>query len=356
MFVPKVPRISPVRFLSENLLSLLRPGKTFSAKVETLEGRLLTISVGNERLEALLDESIPQGSIRPGQELRLKVVSTGEPIVLSLETVGPSSKPRTDNLSNFVRSLVLISTSDTGSSPFHPAPRENPLPEKLLLNFLKALQEEGKQKNESAPFKENLPPEGEHKSLSRSSWPSEEALKDQIQGRTPREDRKTLPESRLDLYTSKDLRGLDHTRSSPEAKTEGPLAKAEHLPQEVREGLLKLWQEGVFVLPFIFGDRISWECLYEREPLEQKRGGERLFVLQLFLSRLGFVESHFMLWGGQLLLKIYFAREEALEEARKQLANLLERLSSSGVRAKVSLSPLSSLPGTLLDLKETLPG
>ncbi len=73
------------QFFTENLSKLFtQPGEILEAKVETISGRLITLLVGQERVEALLTPDVSPHMLRPGQKVRLKVVRTGNPVVLSL--------------------------------------------------------------------------------------------------------------------------------------------------------------------------------------------------------------------------------------------------------------------------------
>ena len=341
MIVPKVSRVLPVRAFPASLFHLLQPGKSFTAKVETIEGRLLSLSVGGERLEALLDEKIPQGQIRPGQNLRLKVLSNGQPVILSLDWNATRELPGKEKVLRLLRSFILT----TPSSPSPPSssqalgPEALP-PERLLVNFLQRLLAE--QTNDS-PGKPPASPEGTPQAKGSAQAPESRPI--------PEAARQLLDEA----AESRDSRASMLPRpddTSVEAKQRLETSpKPEHLRQELREGLLKLWQEGIFILPFAFGDRISWGYLYEEEGSRKRPQGERTFTLQLFLSRLGFLEARFRLLSGRLNLELYFAREDALTEARQSLPELQDSLFNLGLTPKVSLHALASLPGTFLDIK-----
>ncbi|NPB09003.1 MAG: flagellar hook-length control protein FliK [Thermodesulfobacteria bacterium] len=261
MIVPKVTSTAAVRFLPENLVSLLRPGQTVSAKVETIKGRLLTLQVGEERLEALIEEKVPLKLFKPGQHLRLKVVSNGPPVVLSLMLPESDHPPR---LHQLMKSL-LSQVQRRGKVE----EEKEPTLEKLFLRFLETIEKEDDQ--------------------GRTNW-----------------------------------------------------------ARELKDPIIKHWQEGVLFLPLVFGDRISWAYLFE-ERRKSSREGERLFVLRLFLSRAGFLEARFRLVKDALFLELYFAREEALILARKMLEELRDTLQSKGLKAHVTVASLSALPGAFLN-------
>lgn len=262
MLVPKVTLPAAVRFLPENLASLLRPGKVLVARVETIEGRLLTLQVGEERLEALLEERIPLRMLKPGQSLKLKVISTGYPVVLSLML------PRQDHLSMRLARLVK--------------------------SFAVQIQKGKLEEEEGEP------------SLERLFWRFVETIK---------------PEG-------------------GEKETGGA--------KDLKETILKTWQEGVFFIPLVFGDRVSWAYLFEEKKKSQS-SGSRFFVLRLFLSRAGFLEVHFRLLDGKFFLELYFAREEALNQARSMREELETALEARGFKVHLSLANLSALPGAFLD-------
>ncbi len=259
MLVPKVSFPAAVRFLPENLASLLRPGQTLAAKVETLKGRLLTLQVGEERLEALIEEKVPLKLFKPGQNLRLKVVSSGPPVVLSLMLPEADHPPRLHQLMKRLLSQVQHGKFEE---------EKEPTLEKLFLRFLETVEKE--------------------KGQGKDTW-----------------------------------------------------------ARELKEPILKHWQEGLFFLPLLFGDRISWAYLFE-ERKKAPREGERFFILRLFLSRAGFLEARFRWVPKALFLELFFAREEALSLARKMVGELRSTLESKGLKVHVNMASLSALPGAFL--------
>lgn len=136
----KVSFPATVKFLPENLLSLFsRPGKILEAKVETIEGRLLTLFVGEERLEALLSPEVLPRRLHPGQTVRLKVVRTGHPVVLSLLSAGEPSPTR--DLYQKIRSLLKVLPRLQARAVRSSLP-EGPYLESLLLRIFEVLGEE----------------------------------------------------------------------------------------------------------------------------------------------------------------------------------------------------------------------
>ncbi len=95
-----------IRYLPDPLLSVLsKPGKILEAKVETLEGRLVSLFVGEERLEAMLSPEVSPRSLRPGQTVRLKLVDIGPPVILSLLSPETERAPLYKELTRLLRNL-----------------------------------------------------------------------------------------------------------------------------------------------------------------------------------------------------------------------------------------------------------
>ncbi|WP_022852796.1 hypothetical protein [Thermodesulfatator atlanticus] len=272
-----------LRNIPQGLIEILTPGRAFTARVETIEGRLLTLFVGNEKLEAMLAEHLPQNLFKPGQVIRLKVASLGPPLVLTIETKGEKDiKP------------LLKHTSQT---------------------LLKLLPQE----------------EQNFKLLDIFKW----------QSASPKKAKEAL------FFL------VDHffktlSKDSSAKQTKGDAKK---FRLEIREHFLKLWQEGQFVIPFLFGDRVSWSYLYEDREIAFAKPGVRSFLLVLFLSRLGYLEARFNLSPKLLLLEISFARDEALAKARKALSSLYEMFSSCEDKVIIKLNTLDAYPGQMLRLR-----
>ena len=263
------PTLTP-RFIPETLLDLLKPGRVLTAKVETLAGRLITLWVGGERLEALLSDHINPALFKAGQKIRLKVADLGPPLVLSL-LPGAEDKSPQKVFSQLPRLLQALAG------------------EKSLLGL--------KEQPKAFSF-EGLP---EKPVLEKALW---------------------------DIFQGE--------------KSGHPLKR------ELQEGLFLLWNEGQFVVPFLFGERILWSLLYEEVRKKASGARGRLFILQVFLTRLGFMEARFRLLGSHLELGLYFAREDALSLARKELSHLEEAFSARGYKILVKCEELGLPPGVLL--------
>ncbi len=294
MINSKVSPLLTPRFVSETLKNLFRPGEIITARVETLAGRLITLWVGGERLEALLSDTLPPHLFKPGQHVRLKVVQTGPPLVLSLSTEAQKEKtPAPDKLlPRLLQSLAAKFKQDI--------PSPEPTLERSSFEETKFAPEknfslEGPQNFEPKALKdlvENEIPSGrtlKEEALAQISRPvpdlsKEEALglkgptKPVTQGEQPYEGKVGLLPETVSKH-GPDKLGARLLRSQAEkggeeirlekflltleevaTKSKEGLQGKEHL-KEIRDLLLKWWQEGQFVVPFLFGDRVSWSYL-----------------------------------------------------------------------------------------------
>ncbi len=264
----KVSAPATVKFLPESLYSLFsRPGKILEAKVETIEGRLVSLFVGEERLEALLSPEVSPKGLHPGQRIRLRVIKTGPPVILSLLSAKEEERPVSKLLKLMPRFLASSALPSLKKG-------EEPSPETLIIHLLASSKEKGKEGKE-----------GPH--LSRSSQ--------------------------------------------------------EH---EIRSLLYKVWEEGLFFIPFTFPDRLSWGVL---EKADQPREGGQAFRLRLLLSRLGLLEAVF--WfspSGPFRLTILVAREESLKLIQDSLTELYEALKGFYPNLHLETGLLETIPGLFL--------
>ncbi len=274
MFNPKITSVLTPRVVPDTIRDLFRPGEVITARVETLAGKLLTLWVGNERLEALLSDGIPPRLLKPGQKIRLKVVELGPPLVLSLSYEAPKEKD----------------------------------PLQWLPRLLQVLARETPQKGPLSPD-----------------------LQGEIAERGPRE-----------LFLKSFFLFLESVTNRPEkGDPSGDKSK------ETRDLFFKWWQENFLVVPFLFGDKVSWGYLCE-EKCPSRAGDFSLFILRLFLPRLGFMEAHFG-WARDFLeVGLYFVRAETLRLARKELSFLQTALGSLRPKVVVKCEELSVSPGILL--------
>ncbi len=265
----RVTAPATVKFLPESLYSLFsRPGKILEAKVETIEGRLVSLFVGEERLEALLSPEVSPKSLHPGQRVRLRVVKTGPPVVLSLLSVKEEEEQPVSKLLKLMPKFLALKALPLLNK------KEKPSLETLLVNLLASSKEKSKQGKEGSY-------------LSRSSQ-------------------------------EKEIRALLH----------------------------KIWEEGLFFIPFAFPDRLSWGVL-ERADQAQKAG--QAFRLRLLLSRLGLLEVVF--WfspSGPFRLSILVAREESLKLIQDSLAELYEALKAFYPHLHLETGLLETIPGLFL--------
>ncbi|AEH44080.1 hypothetical protein Thein_0195 [Thermodesulfatator indicus DSM 15286] len=268
MITPPVRFSAPLslRQLPEGFIEQLKPGQVITAKIETIEGRLLSLFIGKEKIEALLSEQVPLHLLKPGQEIKLKVTSLGPPLVLS-----------------------------------------------LLF--------------EKAPVKENFLP----------------VLGRLLQGLR----KKISDDEHLPLPKEKILESLFLNLIKKHGNDDKGLQKLSH--QEIRDFLINHWQEGQFLIPFIVGDQVSWGYLTEEEDTP-KRKKERVFVLVIFLSRLGLMEARFWKHQGGINIELSFAREEAFKEAQKALSSLSKMFSGFEKQVIIKNNRLSAPPGQILRL------
>ena len=76
---------APVAYLPENLLILFeRPGRELTVRVIEVEGKTLTLEAGGERFQARLAGALVPEDFRPGETVRVRVLSAGPPVVLHL--------------------------------------------------------------------------------------------------------------------------------------------------------------------------------------------------------------------------------------------------------------------------------
>ncbi len=259
-----------IRYLPESLLSIFsRPGKILEAKVETLEGRLVSLFIGGERLEAMLSPQVSPRHLRPGQTVKLKLVDTGPPVILSLLSTESEKAHFYKEITNFLKNLSKIFVSHQLLKLDEQLSIEN-----LLLNTFLVLEKNTKNK---------------------------------------------------EIVSISD--------------------------QEKREFvtlLPKFWENGIFFLPFMFLDKLSWGFLLEEER-KNKSKNERVFYLRLFLSNLGLLEIVFrLILGKKLYLTILAAREEALVVIQRSLLELYDALKGKNFHVHIDTGLLETSPGVLL--------
>ena len=412
MFNPRVNPFLTPRFVPESIRGLLRPGEVITAKVETLAGKLITLWVGGERLEALLSDGIPSQALRPGQQVRLKVSQLGPPLVLSLmreeeakeKPPGPETllprllqrlAPQMPALMKGLYELAARNFKPPSKAEGAPAlsPELKATLEAKLADLIEALSNSAEGELTPALVKTlkdlGVPPE-EFKALLealKDLGPEELPLKGlsgEREALGPLEDARVLQALKALLAAEEGGRPSEMLREGLRLLAEGLLPKIlrakthpeggelkkarleefflllegakeakgdkssdKHL-KEMRDLLIKWWQEGQFVIPYLFGDRVSWSYLYEEEAPSPRRKKGGLFVLRLFLARLGFFEAHFRLTGGLLELGLYFARPDVLSLARRELPMLEEALRASFPKVVVKCEELGVVPGVLL--------
>ncbi len=162
----KVSFPATAQFFPEHLSSLLsRPGQILEAKVETISGRLITLLIGQERLEALLTPDVPPKNLHPGQMVRLKIVRTGSPVVLSLVT--PLGNEKEQETKELIQVLLkaFFSRKPTPSKPLSPKFQFEKIKLETLLGQTLALMEDQDLETETSPTKALRPHDASHSNL-----------------------------------------------------------------------------------------------------------------------------------------------------------------------------------------------
>lgn len=286
----RVTAPAPVTFLPESLFSLFsRPGRELTVRVIQVESKTLTLETGGEKFQARIAGSLLPDDFRPGETIRVRVLSSGPPVLLHIV--------EGEKISEAEARLLQIFQSVQAELPSlvsrFPTISERPELYPLVSFFVKLLEAEEKK------FVEG-----------------------------PERNR------------SQDIRAKDKRGSSSKAVAfeEGELRIASQLIHD--KGLL---------LPFAFADRTSWGFLEAGEETKATAQGKRYFYLHLFLSELGLVEAFLGLYSSSKLdLHFYFSREEALELAREQLFELKKDLAERGFYVEVTLERSHYEPGVIL--------
>ncbi len=274
MVLNKVSLPFSVRLLGDDLGNLLeRPGKVLEAKVETISGRLITLLIGDQRLEALLSAEVSAKALKPGRFVRLKVLTKGPPAVLSLIHVPPEEG--TKGPAEVIKQLFMLLTAPKNAVSSNLVPSEKSFLPPLVLKAL------------------------------------------------------------VDISSSKPGKGLKEQGKTQGNRPEGPLTL-----------LTRLWEAGVFFLPFSFPDSISWATL-EEDHSEDSTGG-RSFRLRLFLSRLGALEVIFSLFQDKLHVRIYTAQNDTLSLIKDHIPHLYQGLRLCYPEVKLDLGLMETPPGSLL--------
>ncbi len=76
---------SPIIYLPENLWSLFtKPGRELLVRVLNIEGKTLDLELGGEKFQARIGGTINPEDFKIGETIRVKVIKTGNPIVLQV--------------------------------------------------------------------------------------------------------------------------------------------------------------------------------------------------------------------------------------------------------------------------------
>ncbi len=81
----RVTAPAPVTYLPETLFLLFsRPGRELTVRVIEVEGKTLTLEAGGERFQARIAGTLFPEDFRPGESVRVRVVSSGPPVLLQI--------------------------------------------------------------------------------------------------------------------------------------------------------------------------------------------------------------------------------------------------------------------------------
>ncbi len=129
---------APVTYLPESLFSLLgQPGRELTVRVVEVEGKTLTLETGGERFQARLAGSLLPEDFRLGETVRVRVLSSGPPVLLHL-VEGPGV---TRVEERFARLIQFLQTQGGNLSPEFPAVSEKPDPLSLVTFLVKMMGE-----------------------------------------------------------------------------------------------------------------------------------------------------------------------------------------------------------------------
>ncbi|QJA05515.1 hypothetical protein FVE67_01320 [Thermosulfurimonas marina] len=130
---------APVTYLPENLVPLFsQPGRELTVRVIEVEGKTLTLETGGERFQARLAGSLFPEAFRPGESLRVRVVSTGPPLLLHLVEGREGGRP----LSRLKYLLALLPQAAAEFPSELPAVSEKEGLAPLVALLVEALKEE----------------------------------------------------------------------------------------------------------------------------------------------------------------------------------------------------------------------
>ncbi|RUM87345.1 MAG: hypothetical protein DSZ24_06380 [Thermodesulfatator sp.] len=335
---------APVTFLPENLVPLFsQPGRELTVRVIEVEGKTLTLETGGERFQARLAHIPFAEALRPGETLRVRVVSTSPSLLIHLieEEGAPSFLEPGRELTVRVIGMegrTLILESEGERFPARLAPTLGPevfRPGEALR--VRVLSTGPPVLLQLVEGREGGPPSLRLEPLL-ALLPQKAA--EVFPGLPAVSEREDLPA--LVALVVKALEEHPGREEISPRKEEGE----SHLPRDLQAVLSHILSEGVLVLPFVFADRLSWGLLEAREREEAGEGAS--FYLRLFLSELGLVEVLMHKLDRGLRLHFYFSREEALKLAREAVAELRGVLLEKGWIPEIVLEKGYYEPGVIL--------
>ena len=364
----RVTAPAPVTFLPENLFSLFsRPGRELTVRIVQIEGKTLTLETGGEKFQARIAGTLLPEDFRPGETLRVRVLSSGPPVLLHLVEGERLSQAEARLLKFFQEIQARLPRL----SPSWPLVSEKPDLKALVSLLLQeavtpevlseAVTPEELKREIKEPIYFSLRNRGDQKPQLASQFPEELSLKEEAFKNQGAKGNVSVGES---LKTSKKAAQAEvHLQTEPvpeekagvsrkEAPEERPvfqeaLKKGPERSEKDLPVLGRGFQPRGLWLPFVFSDRTSWGFL-EIERENQEAEGARHFYLRLFLSELGVVEAFLRQWKTRLQVHFYFSREEALEWARRYLSELKSDMAERGLAAEIMLEKSYYEPGTIL--------
>ncbi|MDK2861912.1 MAG: hypothetical protein PWP33_1115, partial [Thermodesulfobacterium sp.] len=76
---------APILYLPENLWFLFsRPGRELVIRVVGIEGKTLNLELGGEKFQAKIAGTVNPEDFKVGENIRVKVLQTGNPVVLQV--------------------------------------------------------------------------------------------------------------------------------------------------------------------------------------------------------------------------------------------------------------------------------
>ncbi len=134
---------APVTYLPESLFALLeQPGRELTVRVVEVEGKTLTLETGGERFQARLAGSLLPEDFRLGENVRVRVLSPGPPVLLQL-VEGPGVRRAEER---FARLVQVLQPQVAALASKLPAVSEKPDPLSLVAFLVRIMDREVREK------------------------------------------------------------------------------------------------------------------------------------------------------------------------------------------------------------------